>query len=262
MTDAGSEVFDEHLDAWRAWQRTPWGRVRYRVVAQTLARTCAEQGPGSLRVLDVGGADGADSLPLARAGHDVTIVDISAPLLEIAAESAAAEGLADRVTSVHSDLDGVTDLDLGAFDLVLCHNVVQYRADLDATVAALARSVGPGGALSLLAPNPAADVMAAAVAREEPAAALDLLDAPTQHTETFGHDVRRIPVEAAAQSLDAVGLTDRTAYGIQCVTHLVPNRRKEEPAFFAELEALELALCDREPYLQVARFWQLVARRA
>ena len=58
-----------------------------------------------------------------------------------------------------------------------------------------------------------------------------------------------------------MGLTDRTTYGIQCVTHLVPNRRKDEPAFFAELEALELALCDREPYLRVARFWQLVSRR-
>jgi S-adenosylmethionine-dependent methyltransferase len=104
--------------------------------------------------------------------------------------------------------------------------------------------------------------MAAVVAREEPGSARDLLDAPSQLTETFGHEVRRIPVAVAAGSLDAVGLTDRTAYGIQCVTHLVPNRRKEEPAFFAELEALELALCDREPYLRVARFWQLVARRA
>jgi hypothetical protein len=41
MNDAGPKVFDEHLDAWRAWQRTPWGRIRYRVVAETLARTCA-----------------------------------------------------------------------------------------------------------------------------------------------------------------------------------------------------------------------------
>jgi len=259
MTDAGSEVFDQNLDAWHAWQRTPWGRIRYRVVAETLTRTCAGLGPGPLRVLDVGGGDGADCLPLAGAGHHVTVVDISAPLLGIAAAHAAAEGLTDRVVPVRAGLDDVSEL--GVFDLVLCHNVVQYRADLDATVEALAGSVGAGGALSLLAPNPAADVMAAAVAREQPAAARDLLDAPSQRTETFGHEVRRITVEAAAESLDAVGLTDRTTYGIQCVTHLVPNRRKEEPAFFAELEALELALCDREPYLRVARFWQLVARR-
>jgi S-adenosylmethionine-dependent methyltransferase len=262
MTDAGHEVFDEHLDAWRAWQRTPWGRIRYHVVAETLSRTCAVLRPGPLRVLDVGGGDGADSLTLARSGHSVTVVDISAPLLRLADEAAAASGLTDRVTTVRSGLDGLEDLGLGGFDLVLCHNVVQYVADLDATVAALARSVGSGGALSLLAPNPAADVMSAAAAREDPAAALALLDAPTQHTETFAHDVRRIPVEAATESLDAAGLTDRTTYGIQCVTHLVPNRRKEEPAFFAELEALELALCDREPYLRVARFWQLVARRS
>ena len=165
MTDTGPEVFDQHLEAWRAWQRTPWGRLRYRVVAETLSRTCAGLRPGPLRVLDVGGGDGADSLPLARAGHHVTIVDISAPLLRIAAESAAAEKVADRVDTVLGDLDGIAGLGLDGFDLVLCHNVVQYVADLDATVAALARAVGSGGALSLLAPNPAADVMSAAAAR-------------------------------------------------------------------------------------------------
>lgn len=261
MSDAAAGVFDEHVDAWRAWQRTPWGRLRYRVVAETLARTCAGLGPEPLRILDVGGGDGGDCLPLARAGHAVTLVDISRPLLDLAEEAAAADVMAGQLATVHAGVDDLRDLALGTFDLVVCHNVVQYRADLAATVEQLARCVAPSGALSLMAPNPAADVMAAAVVREDPAAALGLVDAPSLRTETFEHEVRRVPPEAALEALGAAGLDEVRRYGVQCLIHLVPNRRKEEPAFYADLEALELALCDREPFLEVARFWQLVARR-
>ena len=36
---------------------------------------------------------------------------------------------------------------------------------------------------------------------------------------------------------------------------------KADPAFFADLLRLELAVCDREPYLRMGMFWQVVARK-
>ena len=259
MADAGAEVFDEHLDAWLEWRATPWGRIRYRVVAETLARTCASLGSGRLRVLDVGGGDGGDALPLARAGHDVTIVDVSRVLLAQASSAADAEGM--PVTCLEAGVDDLDGLALGTFDLVLCHNVVQYRSDLAGTLAVLARHIASRGAVSVIAPNPAADVMAAAIAHEEPAQAHELLSATHQRAATFGHDVRRIPVQDAVAGLTSLGLSTMSTFGILAVTHLVPNTRKGEPDFYADLEALELELCDREPYLRVARLWQVVAHR-
>ena len=43
--------------------------------------------------------------------------------------------------------------------------------------------------------------------------------------------------------------------------YIVDDERKDDPAFFAELERLELAMADRMPYLLTARFFHLVARR-
>ena len=247
-------AFDEHLDAWRAWQESPWGRIRYRVVAETLARTCAALGSGPLRVLDVGGGDGSDAAPLAAAGHDVTVLDPSAELLA----RAAARGLA----TVRADLEDLGSLGLGEFDLVLCHNVVQHLPSTAAVVGALAGVVGAGGAVSLMAPNPAAEVLTAAIRRAALAEATALLDAPTIRTVTFEHDVRRVEADEAIGALAAAGLGDVTRYGVRCVTdYLADDERKGEPAFFAELEALELALCDREPYVRTARMWQVVATR-
>ncbi len=250
MTD-----FDSHLDDWRAWQEAPWGRIRYRVVAETLARTCTAIGTGPLRVLDVGGGDGSDAAPLAHAGHDVTVLDQSEALLAQARSRA-------ELSTICSDLDDIPSLGLGSFDLVLCHNVIQYRPDTDSVVRVLSGIVADGGAISLMAPNPPAEVLAAAIRRADLDEATDLLDAPTIRTKTFGQEVRRVGVDEAIDALRDVGFSSVTRYGIRCVTdYISDDARKHEPAFYGRLEALELALCDLEPYVRTARIWQLAARR-
>ncbi|MEN0128899.1 MAG: methyltransferase domain-containing protein [Brevundimonas sp.] len=247
-------AFDEHLDAWQAWQQAPWGRIRYRVAAETLARTVTSLGGGSLRVLDVGGGDGSDAAPLAAAGHAVTVLDQSADLLA----QAAARGL----DTVHGDVETLGSLGLGLFDLVLCHNVVQYLPSTSELVDALARAVHERGAISLMAPSPPAELLAAAIRRADLAEADALLDATTIRTQTFDHEVRRVSAEEAIDALSSAGFTDATRYGIRCVTdYIADDDRKSDPGFYAELEALELRLCDREPFLRTARIWQVVARR-
>ena len=75
-----TDVFSDKLAAWHEYTVTPWARIRYAVVAEVLRRHVVELGPHPLRILDVGGGDGMDAVPLAQAGHDVTIVDPSRPL--------------------------------------------------------------------------------------------------------------------------------------------------------------------------------------
>ena len=83
MSDgAGVEVFDTQLDAWRAWQQTPWGRIRYRVVTETLRRTCSTSAPDRCACSMSGAPTAVTHVPLAEAGHDVTVLDYSAPLLD------------------------------------------------------------------------------------------------------------------------------------------------------------------------------------
>ena len=60
-------AFDEHQSAWADYTASPWARLRYAVVAKTLTESLARLGP-RLRIIDVGGGDALDSLPLAAAG--------------------------------------------------------------------------------------------------------------------------------------------------------------------------------------------------
>ena len=264
MTDgrAAAGVFGERAGEWAAWQASPWGRLRYAVVRETTARAIAAL-PGRLRIVDVGGGDGADSVPLAEAGHDVTVLDFAPELLDQARHMAETRGVADRVRVVHADLDdlGSGDETLGPFDVVLCHNVLHYRADVTATVRWLASLTRPGGVLSVMAPNPAMDVLSAAVRRQDPAAALAVLDSPTVHGETFDHPMRRLEAGEVEQALADAGCAVEHRFGIRCVMDLIADDgRKSDPAFYDQLLELELRLCEREPYWRTARFWQLTAR--
>ncbi len=252
------DVFSEQLAAWRDYTETPWARLRYAVVGEVLRREAERLRGGTsaaLRVLDVGGGDGMDSLPLARAGHDVTILDQSQTWLAEAERRSTAVGV-----GVHAVLgDLAAPPDLGEFDLVLCHYVLQYRPADAPDVATLASWARRGGTVSVVLPNPAGMVLRQLVTGG-PAAASAELGAAAKHTVVFDHDVRKIDPAGMEDALAEAGLRVTRRHGLRIASDLlVDDTLKHDPTGFAALLDLELALCDREPYLRIGGGYQLVA---
>src|SRR4051812_41834049 len=85
-----------------------------------------------LRVLDVGGGSGMFAVPLARLGHDVTVVDPSADALATLRRRADTAGVGGRVYAIQGDGDllheVIPETD-GDFDLALCHSVLEVVDD-------------------------------------------------------------------------------------------------------------------------------------
>ena len=257
MGDEGEPggAFDERLDSWREYVATPWARIRYAVVGEVLRRHTETLGR-PLRVLDVGGGDGQDSLPLAQAGHEVTILDPSARWLAEAGRRAAEQGV--TVTTVVGGLDDLAAGPRGEWDVVLCHFVLRYRPADARDLEVLARQVRPGGLLSVADVNPAARVLRALVT-EGPAAALEVLDAERIGVAMFDTDARPVEPDEILADAERLGLRLRGRYAARTANDLlVDEDAKQDPAFFAQLLALELALCDRPPFRDLGFVWQLV----
>lgn len=245
-------VFD--LDTWQAYAETPWARIRYAVVRETLSRWTGSQ---PMKILDVGGGDGRDVLPLAEAGHDVHLLEPDEQMLTAASAAAAALRVPLSTSSAGlDDLAGQT-----GYDLVLCHFVLPYRPADAGDLEVLVDAVAPGGLLSLIGHNPVGRTLFTLV-REGPAAAYEELDRTSRRSEGFGHDMRVVDPDETADRLAAAGMELVGRYGGRIANDLLTdNGAKLDPAYYADLERLELALCDREPYLRLGAFWQLIARK-
>ena len=95
-----------------------------------------------------------------------------------------------------------------------------------------------------------------------PAAARAELARDTVEVVTFDTTVRKVPLDEAVADVERAGLDVVAVYGNRVANDLIAdNAVKSEPGFFADLLALELALCDREPFNRVGFAWQLLAER-
>lgn len=251
-------VFDSRLGEFRQWQASPWGRLRYTIAAANLL---TRLGPAPLEILDVGGGNGLDAVELAAAGHRVTIADISESALAEARDLAAHRGLSDRIGTRVVGVEALSEeFGTGGFDVALCHNVIQHVQDSMAVIEGVAGQLNAAGSMSVIAPNAAADPLLAAVRSMDLEQALELLDAPTRFTATYGTHVRACYADAVTADLGAAGMDVVAHFGIRCVCDLlVDDEQKSDPIFFAQLERLELALAQRPAYAQTARFFHLIA---
>jgi SAM-dependent methyltransferase len=233
----------------------------WEVLSAVLAESDAS-GEG-LDVVDAGGGTGGFAVPLARAGHRVTVVDPSPDSLA-ALQRRAAEGRLDgSVTGVQGDLDDLPQLvAAGSVDLLLCHSVLEVVDDPAQALAAAAAVLRPGGRLSLLVANRAAAVLARALAGHPDEAARALTD-PAGRWGPGDGVRRRFDTDHLQALVVGAGLVVEQVHGVRVVADLVPSAVLDtEPGAAAALLALERALSERLPFRDVATQLHLLAQRA
>jgi SAM-dependent methyltransferase len=213
-----------------------------------------------LTIVDVGGGTGGFAVPLAEAGHRVTVVDTSPDALAALTRRAAEAGVADLVTAVQGDADQLADLvPDGSVDLVLCHSVLEVVDDPARAVRSLVDALRPGGAASVVVANRAAAVLSRALGGHLAAAAEALAD-PAGRVGASDKLRRRFDVAGATALLVAAGLVVEKIHGVRVVADLVPGAVADADP--GALLALELALSDEPPYRDIATQLHFYCRKA
>lgn len=249
--ELGRRFVDDHYGSLR-------GRVRTYVVDQHL-RTHLP--PPPLRVVDVGGGAGHQSIPLARRGYHVTIVEPSPAMLERAQQELDGEdrAVAARVRLVEASGENAPEaLDGQRFGAVLCHGVVMYLDDPIPMIHALSALTDDHGIVSIVTKN--VDVLAVRPALEgDWATALSAFDTDRQ-INGLGAETRGDNIEALSALLAARGVEPIDWYGVRLFTDGWTRHRPliddEELVLAVELEASR-----RDPYRQLSRLFHLIAHR-
>jgi 2-polyprenyl-3-methyl-5-hydroxy-6-metoxy-1,4-benzoquinol methylase len=104
------------------------------------------------RVLEVGCGIGTDSINFARAGADLTAVELSGESLRIAEQRADVMGVADRIKFVQGNAEELTSVlgDEEPYDLVYSFGVIHHTPRPERALAEIRALVAPGGTLKLM----------------------------------------------------------------------------------------------------------------
>jgi SAM-dependent methyltransferase len=259
VAEPGEDAWAEHADPFVVRH---YGSLRGRIRTHVIdAHLRAHLGPPPLSVVDVGGGAGNQSIPLARDGYDVTILDPSPAMLERAEQRLTSEGadVAGRVRLVHAAGEDAREALGGArFGAVLCHGVLMYLDDPVPIVDALCDLTADGGLLSIVAKN--VEVLAIRPAHEgDWAGALAAFDAERQ-INGLGVDTRGDRIEALSALVVGRGLETIDWYGVRLFTDgWVPERPATDPEDL--VMRVELEASRRDPYRRLSRLFHLMARR-
>jgi 2-polyprenyl-3-methyl-5-hydroxy-6-metoxy-1,4-benzoquinol methylase len=103
------------------------------------------------RVLEVGCGIGTDSINFARAGAQLTAVELSGESLRIAEQRAEVMGVGDRIRFVQANAEELTSaLDDESYDVVYSFGVIHHTPHPERALAEMRALTAPGGTLKLM----------------------------------------------------------------------------------------------------------------
>lgn len=245
-----------------AYLATPEGRLRLDLAFANLQEFLpVRQSNNSLCALDLGCGTGAAAVRLARLGVHVTVLDSSLAMLEIAKSAALEGGVSEQVTLKHGDASELSSLfNVGSFDVILCHNLLEYVEDPGAVLRGVVRLMKfPAAILSVLVRNQAGEVLKSAIQTGDLAAAENALTADWGEESLYGGKVRLFNLDSLEAMLKEVSLTLVAQRGVRSVADYLP-RQISRSAEYERIFALEHKLGQRREFAAVARYTQCLAR--
>ena len=213
----------------------PWGKIQYDLTFAQLAYL------EDLDILDFGAGFGLVSQFLSQKNR-VTAVEPEADLL-----------LADdrqTFTKIIGSLEVLNDLPSQTFDVICCHNVLEYiePSQRPAYIQAFERLLRPGGRLSIIKHNQVGKVLQSVVLNNDIETALGLLEGEDFKSLSFaqGKVYSLSDLEKMSQLTLDHYLAIRSFYSLQ------PNYFKTEKGWLEKMTQMELAVCDLKPYKDIS----------
>jgi len=245
-----------------AYFETPKGRLRSDLAFANLKDFLPRpQVMKSLCALDVGCGTGATGVRLARLGIHVRLLDSSRSMLDIAKRAAQESGVTDKVTLQHGDAAQLATLfPAASFDVILCHNTLEYVDDPVVVLRGVARALRDSSAiLSILVRNQAGVVFKAAIQAGDLAAAEHNLTAEWGQESLYGGKVRLFPPDSLQAMLKEASLATIAERGVRVLADYLPPQVSRS-AEYERIFELERKLGSRPEYAAVARYTHCLAR--
>ncbi len=209
-----------------------------------------------LQILDVGGGLGQLAIKLAQLEHHVHFNDLSSEMTTKARAAAKEAGVEHLIQWSNVPYQSLPASHPESFDLILCHAVIEWLAEPELLVPALASMLRPGGSLSLCFYNPAGRIYRNLIFGN-----FRMLS----NTQPYKTDARSLTpsnpssLEDIRQWLAESRLSIKQESGIRVFTDYVTENRGGHQSEEDVIE-MELKYSTQEPYKWLGRYLHIIAQ--
>ena len=157
---------------------------------------------------------------------------------------------------IQGDITSLSQFEDNTFDMIICHNVLEYIDDKASVIQELTRVLKPGGTLSLAKHNRAGRVMQMAILLDDMDKAHALLDGENSAASKFGA-IRYYEDDKVSEWAPSLRLA--TCYGIRTFWDLQQNQEKHElEEWQDEMVKLEMRVSQIDEFRNIAFFHHLL----
>ena len=197
-----------------------------------------------------------------RLDYGVVLLDGSEQMLRIARHEAEACRVTPRISFCHAETGQLRELFAAeSFDVVVCHNLLEYSEDPSTTVLDMAQVLRTDGVLSILVRNRAGEVLKDAVKSGDWKLANANLTAETVVDTLYGNRMRLFAPADVHEMLARAGLEIVAEHGVRVFFDYLALQSPTEETY-SQIFELESTLGARPEFFAIARYIQLIARRS
>ena len=223
-----------------------WERLFKRIVWEQVGN------PEGKKILDFGSGEGITANYFANK-NDVTAIEPSEEMLSNAWKDY-------EYTQIVGDVNALSSFEDETFDIVICHNVLEYIDDKETVVKALSRVLKKDGILSVAKHNRAGRVMQMAVLLDDFEKANALLDGENSTASKFGA-IRYYEDEDILKWESGLGISE--TFGIRTFWDLQQNQEKHgDEDWQDKMIQLEMRVAKIPEYRDIAFFHHLLLSKS
>jgi ubiquinone/menaquinone biosynthesis C-methylase UbiE len=253
--------YDKKSSTYDDYSRQLWSKV-YDAATWRIAEPYVPRDSKAL-ALDAAGGTGKWSVPIAKRGTRVILVDISSGMLKTAKEKIAQEGLQERIEVRECDLRRL-DFEDETFDLVFCEHALCFIKEQETVIKELLRVLKKGHPLIVTAQN--RYVLSLSTASEDVAYAFRILSKETQFIMRNSLKVYALSPDEFRQLLQANGVKiERIVGKLFTMPFAISAQRMVSEdftnEFYEQIMNIELELSNRSDTLALAGHLQAIVWR-
>ena len=232
------------IENYRKMVEQPWGKIFYDVIFNQLKFVNDKR----LKILDFGAGFCITAKHYAK-NHDVTALEPNEEMYKLRFES-------NDYTLITQGLEYLKTIEDNTYDVIFCHNVLEYVENKDEILTELKRVLKPGGHLSIIKHNLYGRIYGCAVLTDNPKAALDLLDQKPEDS-MFGN--RDVYTNEYLTEFFGDKMTLSEFYGIRAFYGLSANNEiKYTDEWYNSMLELETRVGNIEDFKKVSFFNHLI----